>query len=143
MVYISCHFRPLKPLTLRMDHAKLLGILASLPVSQSILPRVVCFARSCPANHAICSYINSSGYASWPIRRCLFIGYIIKLVGFGSVWAFQIETGALRRFQNEAAQVSYAVIKMLVSAIHIAHCMQEMIAISSDACYQILSCAHV
>ena len=32
-------------------------------------------------------------------------------------------------------------IKTLVSAIHIAHCMQEMIAISSDACYQILSCA--
>ena len=34
-------------------------------------------------------------------------------------------------------------LKMLVSAIHIAHCLQEMIAISSDACYQILSCAHV
>ena len=28
---------------------------------------------------------------------------------------------------------------MLVSAIHIAHCMQEMIAKRSDACYMILS----
>ena len=30
-----------------------------------------------------------------------------------------------------------------LNSIPIAHCMQEMIAISSDACYQILSCAHV
>ena len=29
--------------------------------------------------HAICSFIDSIGYASGPIRRCLFIGYIIKL----------------------------------------------------------------
>ena len=61
-----------------MDHAKLLDILASLPVSQSILPRAMCFATSRPANHAICSFIDLSGYASGPIRRCLFIDYIIK-----------------------------------------------------------------
>ena len=62
-----------------MDHAKLLDVLTSLPVSQSILPRVVCFATSRPANHAICSFIDSSGYASGPIRRCLFIDYIINV----------------------------------------------------------------
>ena len=64
-------------LTLRRDHAKLLDVLTSLPVSQSILTRAVCFATSPPANHAICSFIDSSGYASGPIRRCLFIDYII------------------------------------------------------------------
>ena len=79
MMCISCHFRPLKPLTLRMGHAKLLEVLTSLPVShsESILPRAVCFAMSRPENHAICSYIDSCGYASWPIRRRLFIDYII------------------------------------------------------------------
>ena len=65
-------------MTLRMDHAKLLDVLTSLPVSQSILPRAVYFATSRPANHAICSFIDSSVYASGPIRRCLFIDYIIK-----------------------------------------------------------------
>ena len=64
-------------------------------------------------------------------------------LGLVSVWAFQIKTGALRRFQNGAALASYAVMEMLVSAIYIAQGMQEMIAIGSDACYQILSCAHV
>ena len=63
---------------LRMDHAKLLEVLTSLPVSQSILPRAVCFAASRPASHAICSFIDLSRYASGPIRRCLFIDYIIK-----------------------------------------------------------------
>ena len=77
MLCISCHFRQLKPLTLRMDHAKLLDVLTSFPVSHAILPRAVCFATSHPANHAICSFIDSSGYASGPIRRCLFIDYII------------------------------------------------------------------
>ena len=61
-----------------MDHAKLLDVLTSLPVSQSILPRAVCFATSRPANHAICSFIDLSGYASGPIRRRLFIDYILK-----------------------------------------------------------------
>ena len=60
-----------------MNHAKLLDVLTALPVSQSILPRVVCFATSRPASHAICICIDSSGYASGPIRRCLFIDYII------------------------------------------------------------------
>ena len=60
-----------------MDHAKLLDVLTSLPVSQSILPRAVCFATSRQANHAICSFIDSSGFASGSIRRCLFIDYII------------------------------------------------------------------
>ena len=61
-----------------MDHAKVLDVLTSLPISQSILPRAVCFATSRSANHAICSFIDSSGYASGPIRICLFIDYIIS-----------------------------------------------------------------
>ena len=78
MLCSSQHFIPFKPLTLRMDHAKLLDVLTSLPVSHAILPRAVCFATSRPANHAISSFIDSSGYASWPIRRCIFIDYIIR-----------------------------------------------------------------
>ena len=79
MLCISCHFISLKPLTLRMDRAKLPDVLTSLPVSHAILPCAVCFAtsRSRPAFHAICSYIESSGYASGPIRICVFIDYII------------------------------------------------------------------
>ena len=60
-----------------MEHEKLLDVLTSLPVSHAILPPAVCFATSSPANHAICCFIDSSGYASGPIRRCLFINYII------------------------------------------------------------------
>ena len=71
-------FKTIKTLMLRMDHAKLLDVLTSLPVSRSILPRAQCFATSRPANHAICSFIHSSGYASGPIRRCLFKDYIIN-----------------------------------------------------------------
>ena len=66
-----------------MDHAELLYVLTSLPVSQSELPRAVCFETSRPANHAICSFIDSSGYANGPIRRCLFIDYIIMRVMVG------------------------------------------------------------
>ena len=64
---------------LRMDHAKLLDVLTSLRVSHAILPRAECFATSRPANHAICSFIDSSRYASRPIRICLFIDYIINI----------------------------------------------------------------
>ena len=85
MLCISCHFIPLKQLTLRMAHAKLLDVLTSLPVSHSILPHAVCFATSRPVNHAICSYIDSSGYAYGPIRICLFIDYIIKLLKIASL----------------------------------------------------------
>ena len=63
-----------------MDHAKLLDVLTSFPVSQSILPRAVCYVTSRPVNHAICSFIDSSGYASGPIRICLFIDYIITWI---------------------------------------------------------------
>ena len=79
MLCISRHFGPLKALTFWMDLAKLLDILTLLPVSKSILPRVMCFAMSRPANHATCtcSYISGSGYANEPIRRCLSIDYII------------------------------------------------------------------
>ena len=66
-------------MTLRMDHAKLLYVLTSLPVSHAVLPRAKCFATSRPINHAICSLIDSSGYASGPIKICLFIDYIIKV----------------------------------------------------------------
>ena len=68
-----------------MDHAKLLDVLTSLPESQSILPRDVCFGTSRQANHAICSFIDLSGYASGPIRRCLLLDYIIiRIVGYCS-----------------------------------------------------------
>ena len=77
---ISCHCLTIKTLTLRMDHAKLLDVLTSLTVSRSILSRAVYFATARQASHAICSFIDSSGYASGPIRRCLFIDYIIKTV---------------------------------------------------------------
>ena len=60
---------------IRMDHAKLLEVLTSLPVSHAIIPRAMCFAMSRPANHAICSYIDLSEYASGPIRICVFIDY--------------------------------------------------------------------
>ena len=30
-----------------------------------------------PAAHVICSFMDSGGKASGPIKRCLFIGYII------------------------------------------------------------------
>ena len=63
-----------------MGSAKLLEILTSLTVSHAILPRAVCFAASRPANHAICSFIDSRGYASGLIRRCLFIDYIINCI---------------------------------------------------------------
>ena len=51
------HLLSLKPLTLRMDHAKLPDVLTLLPVSHAILPRAVCFVTSRPANHAICSFV--------------------------------------------------------------------------------------
>ena len=73
-------FKTIKTLKLWMDHAKLLDVLTSLPVSQSILPRAVCFATLRLANNAISSFIDSSRYASGPIRRCLFIDYIIITV---------------------------------------------------------------
>ena len=77
-VIFFTHFIPLKPLALRMDSAKLLDVLTSLSKSHAILPRAMCFATSCLANHAICSCIDLSGYASGPIKRCLFIDYIIS-----------------------------------------------------------------
>ena len=72
-------FYTIKPLTLRMYHAKLLDVLTSLPVSHAIVPRAVCFATSRQANHAICSFIDSGGYASGPIKICLFMDYIINI----------------------------------------------------------------
>ena len=45
MLCNSCHFIPLKPLTLRMDNAKLLDVLTSLPVSHAILPHACVLQR--------------------------------------------------------------------------------------------------
>ena len=88
MLCISCYFILVKPLTLRMDHAKVLDVLTSLPVSHAILPRVVCFATSRPANHAIiiregdndnCPRIGVSAHASFVFKidsqktQCLLI----------------------------------------------------------------------
>ena len=39
----------------------------------------MCFGTSCPANHAIELYIRGRRLASMPIRRYLFIDYIINL----------------------------------------------------------------
>ena len=49
-----------------------------LDVRNQTKPRAMCFAISRPANHAICCFIDSRGYASGPIRKCLLIDYIIK-----------------------------------------------------------------
>ena len=73
-------FYTIKTIYVRMDHTKLLDFLTSLHVSHAILPCAMDFATSLPANHAIC--IDSSGYASGPIRICLFIEYIIRGVMF-------------------------------------------------------------
>ena len=56
MLCISCHFGPLKPTTLWMNHAKLFDDMTSLPISHAILSRGMCFATSRPAIHATCSY---------------------------------------------------------------------------------------
>ena len=81
MFCISFHFRLLKPLTLWMDHSKLLDVLTSLHVSHAIFSCTICFAASLPANHATCSYISGSGNASELFRKCLFIdnNYIFTL----------------------------------------------------------------
>ena len=103
-------FKTIKTLTLRMDHAKLLDVLTSLPVSRSILPRAVCFATSHPANHAICSFIDSSGYASGPIRRCLFIDYIIMVYKSSVLCAHALKARMrMRGWSNsfESSQVSH------------------------------------
>ena len=63
MSYDGRHFGPLKPLVLRVDHAKLLDVLTSLPQNHAVLTRAVCFVKSHPANHATCSYISGSGLA--------------------------------------------------------------------------------
>ena len=58
------HFLPfwtIKPLRLGMDHAKLLDVLTSLPISHAILPHTMCFAMSHLANHATYSYISGNG----------------------------------------------------------------------------------
>ena len=57
-------------------------------VSHAILPGAVCFATSRLSNHAICSYIDSNEYASGPIRKCLFIDYIIKVFIFNHLAKF-------------------------------------------------------
>ena len=109
MICISCKFIPLKLLTFRIDHAKLLDVLMSLPVSHAILPRVMCFATLCLASHAIRSYIESSGYASGPIRRRLFMDYIIKhiIYLFSGHYMF-IETSSPRRAGDVARLISPA-----------------------------------
>ena len=85
---------------LRMDRAKILDVLTSLPVSQSIPPRAVCFATSRPANHAICSFIDSSGFASGPIRRCLFIDYIIiYIISQVSIFNFHLTSLVFKIFE--------------------------------------------
>ena len=63
-----------------MDHANLLDFLTLLPVRYAILPCVMCFATSLPENLATCSNISGSGQESEPIRRFLFIDYIIICV---------------------------------------------------------------
>ena len=69
---------------------------------------LVCFSTSRPANHAICSFIDSSGYASGPIRRCLVIDYIIKMCltpkydffSFLPIKYMFLSWGKVQNFQN-------------------------------------------
>ena len=80
MLCIFCHFAPFKPLTLQLNHVKLIDILTSLPERHSILIHVVWFVSitSLLETHVTC-YISISWKASVPIRRCLFIDYIMML----------------------------------------------------------------
>ena len=99
---ISCHFGPLKPLTLRMDHAKLHDVLTSLPISHAILP----YTTSQSANHATCSYISGSGFAYEPIRRCLFIDYIITcFINF--LYSDKIARKSGRKINHEPVHVEW------------------------------------
>ena len=68
-VIFFTHFIPLKPLALRMDSAKLLDVLTSLSKSHAILPRAMCFATSCLANHAICSCIDLIWICIWANQK--------------------------------------------------------------------------
>ena len=76
-----CHAFPviltIKTIDVTDGSFELLDVLTSVPLNHSVLPRVVCFATSRPANHAMYSFIDSSRYASGPIRICLFIMFII------------------------------------------------------------------
>ena len=54
-----------------------------------VTSRKPCNITSCPvffnvtsANHATCSFIDSSGYVSGPIRSCLILDYIINENGY-------------------------------------------------------------
>ena len=49
-IYIFYHLRPLKPLMLQLDYAKLLDILTSFPESHAILLHVVWFVMSLPCD---------------------------------------------------------------------------------------------
>ena len=62
MLCISCHFIPLKPLTLWMDHAKLLDVLTSLPISHVILPCLCPFFNVTSGRLCNSSYISKFVY---------------------------------------------------------------------------------
>ena len=55
--------------TVDIKDGSLLDFLASLPISHVILPRAACFAPSRPANHAICSFIDSRGISIWANQK--------------------------------------------------------------------------
>ena len=60
-----------------MDHAKLLDVLTSHPISHAILPRAVCFATSRPANYA---HVVTSAAVDWHLSQSedVYLDYTIK-----------------------------------------------------------------
>ena len=85
--------------------------------------------------------MDSSGWASGPIKRCLFIGYIIiniiirysnvtaDILLFGK-WIFQFVY--MKKFSK-----LYMLI-FVKQEVHVALLLQEIISISTNACFQIL-----
>ena len=51
-------FKIFQPLTLQLDHAKLLDVLTSLPESHAVLLHIQWFVTSHLKNHVTCTYIS-------------------------------------------------------------------------------------
>ena len=96
MLCISCHFGPLKRWRYGWIMRNDVTLWRHFPYASQYYLVSMCFATSRPANHVICSFIDSSGYASGPIRRCLFIDYIITDNNSQLKYAITDVTGKLR-----------------------------------------------
>ena len=77
MLCISCHFIPLKRLALRVDHAKLLDVLTSLPVivRDPVIGLIKWFR---PKGMKVCSYAEKC--AELKIQTLKKIGWYTKVL---------------------------------------------------------------